>query len=130
MMCAVAIALVAGVAVPPESPYPKSWGEPPMMGTMDYRALPGGYGHGSSTLASWISDKMESERKSANGQVSFPPAFGEPPRMQTRDFRPLPFGYGHGSGTIAQWLTTKAQEVYGETVEEYDAMYASTVEGQ
>jgi len=89
-----------------------------MMQTMDYRALPGGYGHGSSTLSSWILAQMAKE-KAKTGRVSYPPAFGEPPMMQTRDLRPLPFGYGMGSGTIAAWLERKAQEVYHEEVSEY-----------
>jgi len=110
-----------------ESDYPKGWGSPPMMQTMDYRPLPGGYGHGSSTLANWIQEKMSAEKKENNGRISFPPKFGNPPMMMTRDYRPLPFGYGFGSGTTAHWLAEKAQAVYGETVEEYDRMY-STVE--
>jgi len=34
--------------------FPAHWGEPPAMQTMDLRPLPGGYGTGSGTLASWI----------------------------------------------------------------------------
>merc|ERR1719247_1945246 len=96
-------------AVPPV--FPESWDEPPMMQTMDYRPLPGGYGHGSSTVAAWILEQMAKEREKT-GQVSYPPAFGAVPTMQTRDLRPLPFGYGMGSGTIAHWLANKAEEVY------------------
>jgi len=103
------------------SKYPKQWGSPPMIGTMDYRAFPGGYGHGSGTEARWIQEHMDQEKKENNGRISFPPAFGEPPAIQTDDFRPLPFGYGMGSGTIATWLEQKALELYGETVEEYNA---------
>ena len=51
--------------------------------------------------------------------MSYPPAFGEPPRMQTRDLRRLPFGYGMGSGTLASWLSRQAENVYGETADEY-----------
>jgi len=92
-----------------------------MMQTMDYRPLPGGYGHGSSTLSAWILEQMAKEREKT-GRVSYPPAFGEPPRMETRDLRPLPFGYGMGSSTISRWLTEKAQAVYSESVEEYSNM--------
>ena len=53
--------------------------------------------------------------------VTYPSAFGEPPAMQTRDLRPLPFGYGMGSSTMATWLSRKAEEVYGETADEYTA---------
>jgi len=106
--------------------YPKEWGELPSFGTMDYRILPGGYGHGSSTLASWIETNMR--KKTEKGRSMFPPAFGEPPRVETRDYRPLPFGYGFGSSTMAQWLERKAQEVYGASVQEYDEWYKAAEE--
>merc|ERR1719440_425010 len=102
------------MAVAQRPQFPESWGEEPMIQTMDYRALPGGYGHGSSTLSAWILEQMAKEREKT-GHVSYPPAFGEPPRMQTRDLRPLPFGYGMGSGTIASWLQDRAHAVYAET---------------
>ncbi len=41
--------------------FPAHWGEPPQIQTRDYRALPGGYGFGSSTLAAWIEGKMEAD---------------------------------------------------------------------
>jgi len=127
-LLAATIAVVS--AIPPaESKYPKQWGSPPMFGTMDYRAFPGGYGHGSGTEARWIQEHMGQEKKENNGRISFPPAFGEPPAMQMRDFRPLPFGYGFGSSTIATWLEQKALELYGETVEEYNSEYAVESEG-
>ena len=41
--------------------FPAHWGDPPRYGTKDFRLLPGGYGRGSSTLASWIRKKMDKE---------------------------------------------------------------------
>ena len=35
-------------------PFPTAWGKPPEIQTKDYRPLPYGYGHGSSTLYNWI----------------------------------------------------------------------------
>ena len=35
-------------------PFPANWGKPPEIQTKDYRPLPYGYGHGSSTLYHWI----------------------------------------------------------------------------
>eukprot|EP00322_Chrysochromulina_rotalis_P025468 CAMPEP_0115852928 /NCGR_PEP_ID=MMETSP0287-20121206/13244_1 /TAXON_ID=412157 /ORGANISM="Chrysochromulina rotalis, Strain UIO044" /LENGTH=159 /DNA_ID=CAMNT_0003306995 /DNA_START=17 /DNA_END=496 /DNA_ORIENTATION=- len=113
--------------VVPADEYPEMWGEPPAMQTMDYVPLPGGYGHGSSSLADWIQQNMIQERKSGHG-VSYPPVFGEPPRIQTRDYSKLPFGYGHGSGSIARWLTSKAKDIYGETPQEYDEWYKDDIE--
>jgi len=120
MMKLVLLALF-GLVGASSTQFPESWGEQPMMQTMDYRPLPGGYGHGSSTLSAWILEQMAKEREKT-GRVSYPPAFGEPPRMETRDLRPLPFGYGMGSSTISRWLTEKAQAVYSESVEEYSNM--------
>ena len=34
--------------------FPRNWGAPPDIQTKDYRPLPDGYGHGSSTLLYWI----------------------------------------------------------------------------
>merc|ERR1712167_338025 len=107
--------------------FPATWGQPPDVQTMDIRMLPGGYGHGSSTMVGWITSNMEKEKRET-GRVSYPPEFGEVPRMQTRDLRKLPFGYGRGSGTIATWLAKKAQEVYGVSVEEYDAEFKTVEE--
>lgn len=100
--------------------YPPHWGEPPSMGLMDYRPLPGGYGHGSSTAAAWIRERM-AEDLAAN-KVQYPPAFGRPPARQTRDLRSLPFGYAHrASGTIATWLAESAEKFHGETAAEFSS---------
>ena len=39
---------------PNGKPFPTAWGRPPDIQTKDYRPLPYGYGHGSSTLHHWI----------------------------------------------------------------------------
>ena len=39
---------------PNGKPFPTHWGSPPEIQTKDYRALPSGYGYGSSTLYNWI----------------------------------------------------------------------------
>lgn len=76
-------------AAPERKPFPSHWGEPPMIQTMDYRPLPGGYGHGSSTLANWIQQNLD--RDAAAGA----------PLVQPRQ--------PHGAGTVtfsgerAQW---------------------------
>lgn len=48
--------------------FPAHWGTPPRVQTMDYRPLPGGYGHGSSTLASWIQQNLDRDA-TAGGPV-------------------------------------------------------------
>ena len=113
----IALFVAMASAVPPQ--FPESWGEQPMVQTMDYRPLPGGYGHGSSTLAMWITEQMEKE-KAKTHKISFPPSWGEPPMMQTRDLVRLPFDYGMGSGTLRTWIANKAETVNQETAEEYE----------
>jgi hypothetical protein len=51
--------------------FPYHWGEPPEIQTKDYRELPAGYGHGSSTLKNWIElniekDKLGNQQKEIN----------------------------------------------------------------
>jgi hypothetical protein len=60
--------LLAGVT----KPFPAHWGDPPKIQTRDYVRLPGGYGQGSSTLASWIAGHLEKDK--ASGPTSSAPA--------------------------------------------------------
>ena len=43
--------------------YPIHWGKIPDIQTRDYTELPGGYGMGSGTLARWITENMEADKK-------------------------------------------------------------------
>lgn len=55
------------------SRFPAHWGEPPRIQTTDYRPLPGGYGFGSSTLASWIQRHLDADRvRDGGGEPSEP----------------------------------------------------------
>jgi hypothetical protein len=45
-------------AAPAPKKFPAHWGKPPEAQTMDYIPLPGGYGHGSSTMARWIQGNL------------------------------------------------------------------------
>ena len=56
-----------------QSRFPESWGDEPMIQTMDYRALPGGYGHGSSTMSAWILEQMAKEREKTGKGAHAPP---------------------------------------------------------
>ncbi len=49
---------------PSGKPFPANWSEPPEIQTKDYRQLPYGYGHGSSTLHNWIIKNRESDFQS------------------------------------------------------------------
>ena len=43
--------------------FPKHWGDPPRRQTRDLRPLPGGYGMGSGTLAKWIKENLDRDKK-------------------------------------------------------------------
>jgi hypothetical protein len=47
--------------------FPEHWGAPPEIQTMDFRPLPGGYGHGSSTMYGWIAEKMKRDLENGKG---------------------------------------------------------------
>ena len=47
----------------PRKPFPKHWGNPPLRQTRDRRPLPGGYGMGSGTLAKWIQENLDRDKK-------------------------------------------------------------------
>jgi len=49
---------------PNGKPFPTRWGSPPEIETKDYRPLPYGYGHGSSTLHNWIIKNRELDLQS------------------------------------------------------------------
>ena len=89
MLKILALVLSLFVAVDAAPPvYPESWGEPPMIQTMDYRALPGGYGHGSSTLAAWILEQMAKEREKTGKGASPPQDSFRPSTMLSRTSPP------------------------------------------
>lgn len=47
--------------------FPANWGSPPAIQTQDYVELPAGYGHGSSTLAKWITTNLNCDKAAAGG---------------------------------------------------------------
>lgn len=68
----IAVTLIAlCVPVAAAQSFPKHWGNPPAIQTRDMRPLPGGYGHGSTTLANWIQQNLarDSAGKSAPGEA-------------------------------------------------------------
>jgi len=64
--------------------FPAHWGPPPQMQTKDLRPLPGEFGMGSSTLATWIQQHLDAD-------AGAPPA---PPAEDSADTqRDLMYGY-------------------------------------
>ncbi len=59
--------------VAPAAPeFPAHWGKPPEMQTMDYRPLPGGFGHGSGTLAKWIQGNLNKDAAATRAATPAP----------------------------------------------------------
>jgi hypothetical protein len=80
----------------PASPYPASWGEPPALQTRDWVPLPGG-GHGSSTMANWISANMNGQAQPAQnsfaGQMAVPGGMPDPGQQVRALLSPTYGGY-------------------------------------
>ena len=55
----------AALTSPNGKAYPAHWGAPPRIQTRDYRPLPGGYGNGSGTLATWIQKNLDQDAKAS-----------------------------------------------------------------
>ena len=94
--------------------YPAHWGQPPMIGTMDYRQLPGGYGWGSSTLANWIQRNMSKDASSLDLmelENVYPARWGQPPaHWKDKKEEHLPCDYGIGSWNLYHWIQQRAIE--------------------
>lgn len=59
LCCIVAASLSLSVPGRAAQDFPRHWGHPPAIQTRDMVALPGDYGHGSSTLANWIRQNLD-----------------------------------------------------------------------
>ena len=60
---------ISAAESPPKA-YPKHWGDVPQIQTRDIRPLPGGFGQGSSTLASWIQQNLDRDRDQETGVLT------------------------------------------------------------
>jgi len=74
-LCVVTILAASGLVAQDKREFPSHWGPPPAVQTQDYRPLPGGYGHGSSTLASWIETNLAKD--AASGGSAAKPLFAQ-----------------------------------------------------
>ena len=52
--------------------YPAHWGPAPKLQTKDLRQLPGGYVRGSGTLAKWIQDHLDEDRRNGVAETTVP----------------------------------------------------------
>lgn len=65
--------------------FPAHWGKPPEIQTRDYVELPDGYGHGSSTLRSWIRSHLEKDKTAGNA-----PGSSATTALYRQDFQTVP----------------------------------------
>ena len=56
--------------------YPAHWGAPPHIQTRDLRPLPGGYGKGSGTLATWVQKNLDQDAKASTDPEKKKPEAG------------------------------------------------------
>ena len=62
--CVGGILTLPNISAEQSQPFPTNWGEPPAIQTHDYVEWPGGYGHGSGTVAKWIAENLEKDKAS------------------------------------------------------------------
>lgn len=128
---------VSGAATPRRG-YPAHWGDPPRIGTTDYRPLPGGYGFGSSTLAAWIRRNLDRDAAaSGEGTVRM---LGELKRWHavTLDFEgpqtgettePNPFSDYRLEATFVHTVSGETRVVPGFFAADGEASETSATEG-
>ena len=56
----------------PRPMFPRHWGKPPVAQTKDIVKLPGKFGKGSSTLASWIKENIKKDIEKKNSEIKRP----------------------------------------------------------
>jgi hypothetical protein len=111
-----AVTAVANVT----KPFPAHWGEPPKLETRDYRELPGGFGHGSSTLAKWIESNLAKDAaKPAVTAALFECDF------QSLATGPLPdtFMVMQGEFAVKDVGTNKVMELPGSPLDSYSVLF-------
>lgn len=78
----------------PERPekrhFPKHWGKAPEIQTKDMVKLPGKFGMGSSTLASWIRENLKKDANKDKPEIGKPKPRPKPPIKPIRPKRPEP----------------------------------------
>ena len=70
--------------------FPRHWGHPPEIQTRDMVKLPGKFGMGSSTLASWIRENLKKDANKEKPETGKPKPRPKPPIKPIRPKRPEP----------------------------------------
>jgi hypothetical protein len=124
-LIALALSLVASLSETTK-PFPTHWGAPPPIQTRDFVELPGGYGHGSSTLAKWIAANLEKD-KDVSGSANAA-------RLYSNDFEStgigaLPDGFLVLAGDFAvkEDGTNKVLELPGAPLDSFSTQFGPRV---
>ncbi|MFN3408617.1 MAG: hypothetical protein ACK45B_06465 [Limisphaerales bacterium] len=117
----IALPVLAAVAAV-TNPFPAHWGEPPKIQTLDYRELPGGYGHGSSTLANWISVNLAKDAAATN-QPGAPALFACDFEALAEGRLPDSFMVLNGEFTVKDTGTNKVLELPGAPLDSYAVLF-------
>ena len=75
---------------PEKRQFPKHWGRPPEIQTRDMVKLPGKFGMGSSTLASWIRENLKKDASQEKPDTGKPKPKPKPPVKPVPPIVPLP----------------------------------------
>jgi hypothetical protein len=126
MKALIAVVSLTALTVSAElaKPFPAHWGEPPKIETRDYRELPDGYGHGSSTMANWIKANLAKDAAAAG-----PAQAGAKPLFEC-DFSQLPAGplpdsflIMQGEFAVKDLGTNKVLELPGAPLDSYAVLF-------
>lgn len=125
----IVLGLAATVALAEANkPFPAHWGEPPAIQTRDYVELPGGYGHGSSTLAKWIAANLERDKNSKPAAAA-----GSAKPLYANDFEkaetgklPDDFLSLNGDFTVKGDGTNKFLELPGAPLDSFGVQFGPT----
>ena len=109
-------------------PFPAHWGDPPKIQTHDYVRLPGGYGQGSSTLASWIAGHLEKDKASGpSGSAPVAKAVYENNFEKAEVGKvPADFLVLNGTFTVQESDGNKFLELPGAPVDDYAVLFGPT----
>lgn len=119
------LTLAAALTVLAETnkPFPANWGEPPRIQTRDYRELPGGYGHGSGTLAKWIEANLAKDSATTRTPVTVAPVYQNDFEKVEAGRLPDDFMVILGEFAVKDLGTNKVLELPGAPVDSYSVLF-------
>jgi len=102
-------------------PFPSHWGEPPAVQTRDFVEWPGGYGHGSGTVAKWIESNMAKD--AASGGSAARVLYSEDFSTIAVGALPEDFMLLNGEFAVREVEGNKVMEMPGAPIEGFAVMF-------